>query len=110
MRAECLAQSHGSCGLAFAKRSGGNRGHIDILTVRTFCQPFEDLQLDLGFVGAEQLQFVLTDPKLSRNLQDELELSRLRDLNIRRYRTQEFKLSRCKRSFLSVCGQCRPHF
>ena len=79
-------------GLAFAQRRRRDGGHIDVLAVRAFGQPFAHIQMHLGFVGAEEFQIGWLQADFFGDLQNGLELAGLRDVDVAGDGHQEFQL------------------
>src|SRR5690242_10365583 len=103
MGAKRLTQANCSCGLALAERSGSDGCHIDIFAIWTLSEAVQDLKLDLGFVRAEQFEFIFANAKFRRDLQDRLEFSSLCDLNIGRHRPQKFEFGCDEGNLFSIC-------
>jgi hypothetical protein len=94
VRAERLRESHRGRGFAFAERGRGDGGHVYILAVGSVPEAFEDLELDLRFVGSVQLEFIFTDAQFRGDLKNRLDFCRLRNVDIRGHGAQKLEFCR----------------
>ena len=84
-RVEPLGQSNRRGGLALAQWRGRDRGHDHVLAAWSLrLQPSDRLEGDLGLGRAVQLQLVVGEPEVARDLDDRTRLDGTGDLQIGR--------------------------
>lgn len=66
----------------FTQGRRGNGSHIDVLAIRRVSQTIEHIQLDLGFIVAVKLQFIVQDAHFFSHLADGFQRCRLGDVDI----------------------------
>ena len=80
--AQGLRKTHGSGGLAFAQRRRGDGGDVDVFSIGTFRQAFQDLQTHLGLVWSVELKLLVADAQFACHVGDGAGDLRLGDIKV----------------------------